>query len=80
MLKELILEGIAREYLESLFHAGRLEATTYVFQGAIIFHIVIDEVSGFVASIDRDSDVDFEWVVATVEAGIPLGSESSRPS
>ena len=33
MLEELILGGLARAYFESLFHAGHLEATTYVFEG-----------------------------------------------
>lgn len=77
MLEELILEGLAKAYLESLFHAGRLAATTYVFERAVIFHFAVDESAGLVVSIDRVADVDVEDVFSRVEAGLPPSEEPS---
>lgn len=67
---DLILEGMARGYLESRFNAGKLQTAVYGFEEAIIFHFTADELSGVVVSVDRDTHPDFESFVSKIEAAI----------
>lgn len=57
---DLVLSGLSRDYLEEIFHAGRIECTIYGFEEAAMFHFVTNETSGVFLSFDRDTEVNLD--------------------
>lgn len=55
--QDLVLEGVGREHLESLFEAGDLRCTMHRFDELTAFHFPDDEYRGLFVSVDSDADV-----------------------
>ena len=54
---DLVLQGIGREHLESLFDAGELHCSVHRFDDLTAFHFLASEYTGLFVSIDSDADV-----------------------
>lgn len=54
---DLVLQGIGREHLESLFDAGELHCSVHRFDDLTAFHFLASEYTGLFVSIDADSNV-----------------------
>jgi len=54
---DLVLQGVGREHLESLFDAGRLHCSVHRFDDLTAFHFLDTEYTGLFVSIDSDADV-----------------------
>lgn len=67
---ELVLSGIGRDYLEGIFHAGRIECMILGFEEAVMFHFAADATSGRFVSIDRDVDLNLDEFISTCKAVI----------
>jgi hypothetical protein len=61
--RELVLEGIGREYLEDLFDAGPLRCSMHGFEEAMTFHFA-DPDSGLFVSVDSAAEVPLKSFVA----------------
>lgn len=55
--RDLVLEGISREHLESLFEAGDFHCTMHRFDELTAFHFADTEYQGLFVSVDSDADV-----------------------
>jgi len=55
--EDLVLQGVGREHLESLFDAGRLHCSVHRFDDLTAFHFLADEYAGLFVSVDADADV-----------------------
>lgn len=55
--EDLVLQGVGREHLESLFDAGELHCSVHRFDDLTAFHFLDDEYTGLFVSIDADADV-----------------------
>lgn len=53
VFEELALSGRDRDYLEGIFHAGRIECSIVGFEDAIVFHFATDDGSGRFVTVDR---------------------------
>lgn len=60
----LVLSGLTTDYLEEIFHAGRIECTMYGFEAAAMFHFVTGEASGVFLTFDRDIEVNLDAFVS----------------
>lgn len=67
---DIILQGLAKEHFESLFHIGPLESSGFVFRDAIIFQFPFDELSGLVVSLERDAEFEVSSFVTSTLDGI----------
>jgi hypothetical protein len=54
---DLVLQGVGREHLESLFEAGRLHCSVHRFEDLTAFHFLADEYTGLFVSVDADADI-----------------------
>jgi hypothetical protein len=54
---ELVLQGIGRDYLEDLFHAGDLQCSMHRFDELTAFHFTAQEYTGLFVSVDSGADV-----------------------
>lgn len=54
---DLVLQGVGREHLESLFDAGELHCSVHRFDELTAFHFLASEYTGLFVSIDADADV-----------------------
>lgn len=54
---DLVLQGIGREGLESLFDAGSLHCSVHRFDEVTVFHFVDEDYTGLFVSLDSDADV-----------------------
>ena len=55
--KDLIIEGIGRDYMEDLFDAGSLRCSMHRFDDLSAFHFVGKDYTGLFVSIDSDANV-----------------------
>jgi hypothetical protein len=65
--QDLVLQNINREHFEDMFNAGRYECGMLHFEDAFILHFPRSDISGFVVSIDTESDIDLNSVVETCQ-------------
>jgi len=63
---ELVLQGIGREHLEDLFHAGHLHCSMHRFDDLTTFHFVQEEYTGLFVSIDTDCSLNLHAFAETV--------------
>jgi len=54
---ELVIQGLGREYLESLFDGGGLQCSMHRFDEMTAFHFIEDEFTGLFVSVDSDADL-----------------------
>ena len=54
---DLVLQGVGREHLESLFDAGDLHCSVHRFDDLTAFHFLASEYTGLFVSVDADADV-----------------------
>jgi hypothetical protein len=54
---DLVLQGVGREHLESLFQAGDLHCSVHRFDEVTAFHFLAGEYTGMFVSIDTDANV-----------------------
>jgi hypothetical protein len=54
---DLVLQGVGRDHLESLFDAGELHCSVHRFDEVTAFHFLANEYTGLFVSIDADADV-----------------------
>jgi len=54
---DLVLQGVGREHLESLFDAGELHCSVHRFDEVTAFHFLASDQTGLFVSIDPDADV-----------------------
>ncbi|SEW05185.1 hypothetical protein [Halobacterium jilantaiense] len=54
---DLVLQGVGREHLESLFEAGDLHCSVHRFDDLTAFHFLASEYTGLFVSVDNDADV-----------------------
>ncbi|NHN57754.1 hypothetical protein G9466_01510 [Halorussus sp. JP-T4] len=64
--RELVLQGVGREYLEDLFDAGPLQCSVHRFEELTAYHFVRTEKTGGYVSADSDASVRLESLVETV--------------
>jgi hypothetical protein len=55
--EDLVLQGVGREHLESLFEAGKLHCSVHRFDELTAFHFLASEYTGLFVSIDADANV-----------------------
>lgn len=67
---DLVIQGLSREFLEQLFHAGDLECSMYGFEEATMFHFTGGEYSGLFVSIDRIRGMDLDAIISTCKGAI----------
>ena len=73
---ELVLQGIGRDYLEDLFHAGDLQCSMHRFDELTAFHFAAEEYTGLFVSVDSEAEVELATFSETCERHIADGSES----
>jgi hypothetical protein len=62
---ELVIQGLANEYLEELFHAGgEVSCSVTAFEELVACHVAGDGTTGLFVAIDADAEVD---MVAFIE-------------
>jgi len=54
---DLVLQGVGRDHLESLFDAGELHCSVHRFDDLTAFHFLASEYTGLFVSIDSDANV-----------------------
>ncbi|WP_435179987.1 hypothetical protein [Halorussus sp. AFM4] len=64
--RELVLQGVGREYLEDLFDAGSLQCSVHRFDELAAYHFVRDENTGGYVSVDTGATVRPGSLVETV--------------
>ena len=64
--RELVLQGVGREYLEDLFDAGSLQCSVHRFDELTAYHFVRTEKTGGYVSVDTSAPVRMEPLVETV--------------
>ena len=64
--RELVLQGVGREYLEDLFDAGSLQCSVHRFDELTAYHFVRTEQTGGYVSVDTNSPVRTGSLVETV--------------
>lgn len=55
--EDLVLRGVSREHLQSLFGGGRLECCVHHFEDLTAFHFLAEEHTGLFVSVDATADV-----------------------
>lgn len=70
VFEELALAGRDRDYLEGIFHAGRIECSILGFEDALMFHFVTDGGAGRLVTVDRDVEFDLDEFVEACRAAI----------
>jgi hypothetical protein len=63
IFRDLVLEGMARDHLEDVFHLGDFECGVMKFSGGTVFHFATGEYSGLAVSIDADAEFEFHAFV-----------------
>lgn len=63
--QELILQGIGKEHLETLFDGGRLQCSVHRFDELTACHFVETESAGSYVSIESDATLQFRSFVQT---------------
>lgn len=54
---DLVLQGVGRDHLESLFDGGSLHCSVHRFDDLTAFHFLAGDHTGLFVSIDSDADV-----------------------
>jgi hypothetical protein len=67
IIDDLTVQGLSREYLESLFNAGVLVCTILRFEEALMFHFPESDHTGLFVTIDTGTNIDIDRVVAICE-------------
>lgn len=70
VFEELALSGRDRDYLEGIFHAGRIECSILGFEDAVMFHFVTDGGAGRFVTVDRDVAFDLDEFIGACGAAI----------
>lgn len=69
---ELALSGLGQDYLESIFHAGKIECAAYGFEDAAMFHFATNDAKGVFASFDRDVEVNLDAFISDYKSAITV--------
>jgi len=67
---DLVIQGLSREFLEQLFHAGDLQCSMYGFEEATMFHFTGGEYTGLFVSMDRTAGMDLDAIISTCKAAV----------
>lgn len=67
---DLVIQGLSREFLEQLFHAGQLQCSMYGFEEATMFHFTGGDYSGLFVSIDRTRGLDLDAFISACKGAI----------
>lgn len=68
IIDDLTVQGLSRQYLESLFNAGSLECTMLRFEDALMFHFPESDHTGLFVTIDTGTTIDIDQFVSLCEA------------
>jgi hypothetical protein len=66
--EDLVLQGVGRERLESLFEAGSLHCSVHRFDELTAFHFLAEEYEGLFVSIDAEADIQLASFAETCRA------------
>lgn len=68
--EDLVLGGIAKHRVESLFHTGRMECSIYGFEQAVMFHFINNDREGALITVDRDVELNLDDFISTCQAEV----------
>jgi len=68
--EDLVIQGLSREYMEGLFHAGGLRCSIYGFDDASMFHFIEEGYAGLFVSIDADVELNLDTIISTCKDAI----------
>lgn len=67
---DLVLQGLGRDVLEEMFHAGEFECSMYGFEEAAMFHFVENGYSGLFVTFNRKTDFNLDSLIATCKGAL----------